>query len=285
MLGRRRSLLYRSSELNTYLRSRTFTKRDSVFGILAIIAILGWCYVVFMSSWLHISEVYAENLHQIDAVELKREVFAILDSDPRWRPWPKRHRWFIDKERLQIQLKERLFAQRVEVVNTSSAQLQLTIQERSKRIILHSRQWYGWVDLQGVVTTELTDNERRDAQSILLGQRAWNKGDAPIIKKNLDEAPNEGFVITTESEMKDWLYWHDQLISHGLSLRELVPPTASSTRLVALSGFDEEVIFDITTPLDLQVKTYNEFKKTTEGARKRYEYVDVRVPGRAYVKE
>lgn len=282
---RRRSVLYRNSELNDFLRSRSFSRRDTVFGLFGAIAIIGWIYVVMMSDAFQINEVNAHGLQTLDQLDVTKEVFRALDERQGWHPWPARHAWFLDAKALENTLKERLFAANVTVKKGYGQTIEVTIEERAKRIVFHSRQQYMWVDLHGVVTAELDEAEKKDAQARLLGQKAAAPGDAPIIKRNLDDAISQGFTAGDAREVKEWIELHDRLRRAGMDMREFTPPGVSSTQLEVLAQNGEEVIMDITSPLDMQVKTYQAFKKTKEGNKKIYDYVDVRVPGRVYVKE
>ncbi len=282
---RRRSVLYRNSELNDFLRSRSFSRRDTVFGLFGVIAIIGWIHVVLMSDAFQINEVKANGLQALDELDVTKEVFRILDTREGWRPWPKRHSWFLDQSKLEETLKERLFAANVTVKKGYGQSIEITVEERAKRIVFHSRQQYAWVDLHGVVTSELDDAERKDAQARLLGQRAATAGDAPIIKRNLEENVSQGFTAGDSREVKEWIELHDNLKRAGMLFREFTPPSVSSTQLDVLAQNGEEVRMDITASIEMQVKTYQAFKKTKEGAKKIYDYIDVRVPGRVYVKE
>lgn len=281
----RRSVRYRNSELNDFLRSRSFSRRDTVFGLFGIIAVIGWSYVILMSDALQINEVRATGLQALDETDVTKEVFRILDDRQQWRPWPKRHSWFLDEKALETVLRERLFAANVTVKKHFGQSIDITVEERAKRIIFHSRQQYAWVDLHGIVTSELNDTEKKDAQARLLGHRKANANDAPIVKRNLDEGISQGFTTGDIREVKEWIELHDSLRKAGMEFREFTPPTVSSTQLEVLAQNGEEVIMDITASIDMQVKTYQSFKKTDEGEKKLYDYIDVRVPGRVYVKE
>ena len=47
----------------------------------------------------------------------------------------------------------------------------------------------------------------------------------------------------------------------------------------------QEVLMDVMIPLDLQVRTYLAFIQAKPKGLKNAEYIDVRVPGRVYLKE
>ena len=238
-----------------------------------------------MSDAFQINNVQATGLQALDEMDVIKEVFRALDARPQWRPWPKRHSWFLDEKALEEDLKEHLFAANVTVKKGYGKTISITLEERAKRIIFHSRQQYAWVDLHGIVTSELNETERKDAQARLLGHRKANANDAPIIKRNLDEGISQGFTTGDVREVKEWIELHDLLRKSGMDVREFTPPTVSSTQLEVLAQNGERIIMDITASIEMQSKTYQAFKKTSEGTKKIYEYIDVRVPGRVYVKE
>jgi hypothetical protein len=272
-------------DINRALRQQRFSKRNAVFLILGAVALFGWPYVLFMSDAFTVNAVEVRGLKTLDPVDVTREVFHVLDARGEWRPWPSRHAWFIDQEALKMQLKDRLFISDVVVDKSYNNILRLSIEERSKKVIYHSHQQYFWVDIQGVATAELSDDERKSAQARLLGQRTPNSDDAPIIKNDLDETINQGFVLADSRRAKEWIKLAEDLKSYKLLYREIEPPTASSTLFTVLSQEGYDVLMDITAPLDLQVKTYQAFMKSKPKDLKPLDYVDVRVPGRVYLKE
>ncbi len=231
-----------------------------------------------------VNDVEASGLKTLDSMDVTREVLRTLDSREVGPNWLKRHMWFINESELENQLKERLFTAKVTVDKSFTNILRLTIEERSKRLIFHSKQQYLWVDLQGVVTDELSAEEKREAQSRLLGQRLSRPDEAPIIKRNFEDPLGVGFAIAETREVREWLDLAAQLTLDGMAYREVEPPKATSTRFTVLSRDGYDVIMDITTPIDLQVNTYNAFKSS--GTKiKDVEYLDVRVPGRVTLKE
>jgi len=273
------------SDINHALRRQKFSKRNAVFLILAAVAVFGWPYLLLTSDAFTINTVEARGLKALDPVEVTREVFQVLDTREGWRPWPARHAWFVDENKIEQQLKERLFVANVTVDKNYNNILRLIIEERSKKVIYHSRQQYYWVDIQGVATQALTDDERKYAQARLLGQKLASSDDAPIIKTNLDYEIQTGMVLADARRAKEWIKLSEDLKSYKLLYREIEPPTTSSTLFKVLSHEGYDVLMDITAPIDLQVKTYQGFIKSKPSDSKPLEYVDVRVPGRIYLKE
>lgn len=283
MNSNNRAARYSSGDWNRAARAERWNKRTAVFGMLAITAIVGWAYVLLMSPLFMVNDIQISGIKTMDPLEVTKETFQVLDSRGGGPDWLKRHIWFINREDLQNQLKDRIFAANVTVDKSWPNVLRLTIEERSKRMIFHSKQQYFWVDLQGVTTAELTADEKHDAQARLLGQHAAQSGDAPIIKHNFDDPIAIGYGVTDMRGAREWLDLADQLTKNGMPYREVEPPDASSTRFNVLSNDGYDVVMDITTPIDLQVQTYLAFKSAKTDL-KGVDYVDVRVPGRVTLK-
>ncbi len=273
------------ADINRALRQRRFSKRNAVFFMLGISACIGWMYLLFISDAFSISTIEVRGVKTMDQADVAHEVFQVLDRRGEWRPWSTRHAWFVDKEILAQELKDRLFVGKVIVDNSNPNILRLSIEERSKKVIFHSHKQYYWVDLLGVATEELSLEEIKNAQARLLGQQLATPDDPPIIKQDLENSIAKGLILADSRRAKEWIKLSEDLKSYKLLYREITPPTASSTKFTVLSHEGYDVLMDITAPLELQVKTYLGFIKTKPEGLKPLDYVDVRVPGRIYLKE
>lgn len=253
--------------------------------ILGICAVIGWAYVLFFSDLFIINQTVVEGVENLDPIDVHREVLTTLDERGEWRPWPKRHIFFLNEEHLRNQLKERLFVSNVTVDKQGRNILRLKIEERVKNFVLHSHQQYAWVDYQGVVTQELTTEEKKNVQALLLGHRPPKLSEPPVIKQNLDELISSGYQVFASADAKKWIGLAERLRALNLSYREFEPPGVSSTIMTVLSEEGYDVLMDVTVPLDIQVATYKAFLKAKPDDIDQVEYVDVRVPKRVYLKE
>jgi hypothetical protein len=283
MRAHRRAKL-EAGDINRGLKQAKSTKRRAVFTILGLGALFGWTYLVFISDVFSVSAVEVRGVEDLDPVDVTKEVFHTLDSREEFRPWPPRHAWFIDREALEEKLKNRLFVLNATVENSYDNILRLSIEERVKRVVFHSHKQYFWLDLQGVATQELSDEEKRDIQARLLGHRPIRPDEPPVIKRDLDELVSSGFVLTLQNEAREWIALSEKLGTAGLAYREIEPPTASSSLFKVLSIEGHTVLMDITAPIESQVNTYQDFIKSKPKDLGQPEYIDVRVPGRIYLK-
>lgn len=274
------------SSQRAILRHQDGGERSSrvVFLFLGLIAVVGWLYVIFTSDLFIVRQIQAEGLVSLDVGDISREVYAILDQRGAWRPWSPRHAWFIDRARLTQELQKKLFAESVSVDNSYTGILRLIVKERSNRFILHSHQQYVWVGLDGVVTDEVSTDEKKMAQALLLGQRLMLPTDPPIIHQDLDELVTTGYSITTSDQAKAWIATASEIAKGGFRYREIEPQTPSSTTARVISADGYPVLVDTSEPLEPQIRAYNAFNQSKPKTLKVSEYVDVRVPGRIYVK-
>lgn len=279
-----RALSAATGDINRRLRVEKNHKRQVVFSILAVCAAVGWIYVIFVSNAFAINDIEVSGSKDLDAMDIKREVFTVLDEKQGNWLIPSRHAWFVDKNKLQNELISRLFVNTVTVDKSYTNVLRLSIEERSKRFVFHSHKQYFWVDLRGVATDALTQEEMRDVQTRLIGTRAIRPDEPPVIKRDLDDTINAGYTVADMTQAKEWIKLSDQVKASNLAYREIEPPTASSTLMKVLSPEGYNVLMDITAPIDLQVRTYQAFIQNKPKDMGNPQNIDVRVPGRVYLK-
>lgn len=273
-----------SSELKSPSKRKGERSR-AVFLLLGLFALVGWSYVIFMSDLMTVQDIEASGLKSLDALDVKRAAFDAMDEAPGKWFFPQRHIWFIDRKKISETLKDRLFAENVIVDKKDINILRLIVEERSRKLVYHSHQQYLWVDLQGIVTNELSDAERKNIQARLLGQRLPHPDEPPVIHRDSDELITTGYRVTNDEVIKEWIHTTSDIVRHGILYREYEPPvTSTSTQAIftSLDGYD--VIVDLGVPLDDQLNTYSAFLKSPNPKTKVSQYVDIRVPGRLYIK-
>ena len=258
------------------------TTRRVVFSFMGLWALIGWLYIFWRSDLFSINQIDVRGVVLLDPIDVNREVFEVLDQRRGWRPWTSRNSLFIQKKSFEEAVKERLFAERVTVDNIHNNVLRLLVEERAKRIVYHSHKQYFWVDLDGVVTQELTATERADVQSRLLGYRSASIKDPPVIHQDLDEQIATGYVISQADSVRNWIQLSSQLIKNGLLYREFIPPTSSTHSLVSITAPEGyQILLDTDTPIQPQLDTYSAFIRSQAKSRV-YQYLDIRIPGRLY---
>lgn len=260
------------------------SSRVVFFVFLGVVAVIGWSYVFFVSDAFMLRDVEIRGVKSLDPLAVKREVYDVVDhrARPFWQP--ARHMWFLKAGDVEPVLKERLFAEELSVDNVSGNILRLIIKERARRYILHTPTQWLWIDLQGVVLQELTLKELKDAENRLLGKPALITSDAPII--HLDQSRLQIGETIQRQDIRAWLDIALDMQMQGIGYREIEPPAdTSSTQLTLKTAEGYAVWFDTSSDtLKKQIEAYKAFAKQKPKDVQVHEYVDVRIPGRVYVK-
>lgn len=274
---------------NRFTRRQTATQGSSgrvvFFLFLGLVAVIGWSYVFFVSDAFMVKDIEVRGVKTLDPMEVKREVYATIDgrARPFWQP--ARQMWFLRAGELEPILKDQLFAEQVSVDKSSGNVLRLLVKERARRYILRTPSQWLWIDLQGVVLQELTPQESKDADQRLLGKPATVTADAPIISIDRQTPLHVGEGIQVH-DIRSWLDIALEVQKQGIAYREIEPPVeASSTRLILKTAEGYDVWFDTSSDtLKTQIEAYRAFQKQKPKDVHVQEYVDVRIPGRVYVK-
>lgn len=257
--------------------------RVAFFVFLGFVSVIGWLYVFFVSDAFMIREIEVRGVKSLDPLLVSRQIYDLLDQRPRPFWLPSRHSLFIDTLALQQELKDRLFAEQVDIEKRSSNILRLMIKERSKHLIVQTPYDSVWVDATGRVLQSLNPQEIKSVERRLSGQPDLVTIDTPIISLDLSQTALEQGI--PEPEIRSWLNIALQLQKQGIGYREFIPSMeASSTRLTlrSLSGY--EIWLDVSDDLEKQLSAYKTFEKQKLSSLKVREYVDVRIPNRIYVK-
>jgi hypothetical protein len=266
-------------------RRTLFSARTIVFFFLFFISAIGWLYVLFGSEAFVVNAVEVRGVKSLDPGEVGREVFAVLDGREEWRPWSPRHRWFVDPKKVEQTLEQRLFASRVVVDNLDTNVLRLLVEERGNRAVFYSGQQYFWVDLQGVVTEELSLAEKKRAQARILGHRLPLSDDPPLIHQDLPELIAPGSHVASAELMRSTIQHAHDLMAAGIAYREIQwprTPTSTTETIISPEGFS--ILMDVSEDLQIQIATYKAFWEAQKKPPEVAEYIDAQIPGRIYVK-
>lgn len=256
------------------------------FLFLGVVAAIGWLYVFFISDAFQVKAIEIAAGKGMDPLRVKREVYEAIDvrTRPFWQP--ARHSLFLNVEELESVLTERLSAERVTIEKPSINILRLMVEERVKRFILHTPTRYVWLDKMGVVLSELTNQEQKDAEARLSLKRMSNLTDPPIIAYDDRLVPVVIGQVVQVPQATVWLAISLQLQKQGIGYREVEPPQdASTTKLVVKTAQGYDAWFDTSQDtLETQIEAFKAFQQQKPKDVQVKEYVDVRVPNRIYVK-
>jgi hypothetical protein len=273
---------------NRFTRRETTQDRGAMrlafFIFLGIVSVIGWLYLFFISDLFQVKGIEVAG-KGIDPVEVKREVYEVLDGRPRPFWQPARHSFFLQPEQIESLLTERLSAEHVTVDKRGFNILRLMIQARVRRFVLHTSTQDFWMDGRGFILSEPTLQEQKEIFDRLARKRPSAFTDPPIFSyPRLQVSSSTAGVI--DPQIGRWLAAAFQLQKQGLSYLEIQPPQdASSTKLVVKTAQGYEAWFDgYTDTLEMQIEAFKAFQQQKPKNLQIKEYVDVRIPNKVYVK-
>jgi hypothetical protein len=260
-------------------RTSRFTAYVLVFS--CIIASGAW--FILMSGFWSIAEVQTNELKQLDRGEAVSSTYAILDESDQG-PLDGRTIFFIDEKKLAQKLQERLFVDRVAVEKSYPNVLRLLIEERQRSVVFASKDQLLIVDSQGVVTGEVSGSEANVYRQRIGGKASSISTDPPLIVCDLPELVTSGYQATSVETVRVWLDTSEALYRAGLKFRylRLMEPGSKTLYVHLEKGFD--LIMDLESDIKAQADMYRGFEASQPKTMEIKEYVDVRVPGKIFLK-
>lgn len=269
-----------------YRTNRIQDKRSSygaVIAIFAAFAVTGWLWFLFRSGFLDIQTIDTGPLQSLDRGEVIAETERALDEGP-WRPWNSHNLLLLNTDQLAVTLKDRLFAESVAVEKSYPNILRLKIGERQRSVVVASNNEYVLVDGSGIVTAMAEGDVLRASQDRVAAKAFADEIHLPVVVMNTADPLSAGFQVAKPEEIRRWLDATRYLVLGGLQYRfmKVESPQAALGRFVSKKGYD--IYFDLTQPLEAQLMTYLAYMKTKPDEGKITEYMDVRVPGKVFIK-
>ncbi|MFH2232497.1 MAG: FtsQ-type POTRA domain-containing protein [Patescibacteria group bacterium] len=270
--------MYKTRRMDQQRSSRGF-----VITLVVAFALIGTAWFLFASGFFDISTIEIEGIQMLDRGEVTREVDSALEHDS-WKPWKKNNLLMLDTERLKNTLKDRLFVANVTVDKSYPNILRLLIEERQRSVILKSNDQYVHVDATGVVTGYVEGENLASAQNIVAARSLSDLSTLPVIIMNTADPLAPGFQIAEPEQVRRWLDTFNTVLNEGIKIRfmKIETPEASLGRFVSDHGYD--IYFDLKQPLEGQIATYSAYVKTQPDLGAINYYIDVRIPGRIFVK-
>jgi len=276
----------RNGESGTFSQARGLLQKSNRFLVLLLVSafvLAAGAWFVFVSGYFSVNRIEMNDLHTVSREEVISNTYDILEQG-RWRLWDKKNIFLVDAKDLAGQLKDRLFAERVTVNKFYPNILRLMIEERQRSVILVSKGQLLVIDMEGMVAGEAGENATKEAQAVLSGSLIADLKRTPIIMCDLPELAAAGYQVTDQSTLKSWIGAYRTFIASGLKFRyiKIQSLKAKTAKLVMQDGWD--AYFDLGKDLQSQIETYEKFIKSKPPGFKVDEYIDVRVPGKIYVK-
>ncbi len=252
-----------------------------LLAFIGVISSLVW--FIFVSRYWSVTTLDIQGLQQIERGEAEGAVYDLLDHGS-WRPWDRRNIFFVNKEKLENDLRDRLLAESVTVDKSYPNVLRLIIQERQRSVILMTDSRTMQVDLHGVSTGDLSASSTQWVHDVLAGKSFADVQHPPIILVgSVDTATSDAHIADPEA-IRRWINAYHTLIASQWHFKTFTVDrvTSRTLKIAVQGGFD--VMMDIQMPLGPQIETFNKFLQAKPKDAVIREYINVTVPGRVSFK-
>ncbi|MFA4954378.1 MAG: hypothetical protein WC641_03645 [Patescibacteria group bacterium] len=255
---------------------------------LVILLVIGFfcaatLWFIFVSGFWKVSFFEIQGLQMLDRGEVEKIAFTALDGGA-WKPWDKRNIFYVDEKKLAEDLKSQLFAESVTVDKSYPNVLRLIIHEQQRSVVIASKDQLLDVDFNGYVKGELTGSEADKARSRLAGKALSDPTQPPVVIVDLPEMAVIGYQAANGTRIRQWLDVYSLLNASGVKSRYFRLSLTDAKTLYVRSDGNFFIIFDLFSDLAPQVDSYKRFMQVRPKDAAINEYIDVRVPGRVYVK-
>ena len=255
---------------------------------LVILLVIGFfcaatLWFIFVSGFWKVSFFEIQGLQMLDRGEVEKIAFTALDGGA-WKPWDKRNIFYVDEKKLAEDLKSQLFAESVTVDKSYPNVLRLIIHEQQRSVVIASKDQLLDVDFNGYVKGELTGSEADKARSRLAGKALSDPTQPPVVIVDLPEMAVIGYQAANGTRIRHWLDVYSLLNASGVKSRYFKLSLTDAKTLYVRSDGNFYIILDLFSDLAPQVDSYKRFMQVRPKDAAINEYIDVRVPGRVYVK-
>lgn len=262
---------------------RNRSSRSVAISLVISFVVVAVAWFVFRSGYFDAAQIGIEGLRSLEKGDVEREVGEALAEQSRWRPWHPTNVLMVDVPRLESRLKERLFAESVTVDKSYPNILRLKIEERQRSVVLVTGEQFLLVDTNGIVTGFAEGSSLSTATDHLAARSFLTADSLPVIQMPTDEPPAPGFQIASPEAVQAWIQISRILISRGLDTYfiKIEDPESHLGRFVMRDKY--ELRIDLSSDIVRQLDAYETYLRTAKNPSIK-EYIDVRVPGKIFVK-
>lgn len=278
---------FRTGRFGTVMQERGGEDRKKrrilpyVLALVGVASSLMW--FIFVSRYWSVTTLDIRGLAQIDRGEAENAVYDLLDHGA-WRPWDRRNIFFVNKEKLQDELRDRLLAESVTVDKSYPNVLRLIIQERQRSVIIVTDSHTMQVDLHGIVTGDTSASSTAWVHDVLAGKSFADVSHPPIILVGSVDTTTSSEQLADPETVRRWIDAYHTLIASRWHFKTFTIDrvTSRTLKIAVQGGFD--VIMDVEMPLEPQIETFNKFLQAKPKDAVIREYINVTVPGRVSFK-
>jgi hypothetical protein len=252
---------------------RVSTKFVRIALIIVVVALVASIYgVLFWSRLFRVQEAIVIGANRVSPDEVSQHVASLLQGF-RWGIIPRDALLGVSRQEVTDSVSGLSpVIKSVNVTKELPDLLKVTIEERTPLAIWSAAGQFFFVDERGITYDEIMRSESRDVS-------------LPVIVDERHRATVEqDRVITEESLVFVRTLFEAISRDAGVGVNFFIAPSRLAPDLIVVTNEGWKIFFDTTKPADLQVATLKEVLQTQVKDRASLQYVDLRIPGRVFVK-
>lgn len=246
--------------------------------VLGSIALIGWFFFFFRSEYFDIQDVEVEaSGGAVTSMDVLPIVLKTLDEQP-VRPWSNRQRFFLPEQRLMRGIQESLYAEKVEVGGTKKNILRL-------KVMFGSRFLYTTQDGEAFQTCTVA----RPKGAALSDPSVLISAKKHFLATDFTTHKLDGIIYVRKATTTLEVPQIKRLLGLGKALEDR---RLAYAHIREFDGKDVSIQLDrsaeafisLEQPLEDQVDRLQSILRDKDYARRRPLQIDVRIPGRAYIR-
>lgn len=254
-----------------------------VFVLLAAFLGTAGIWYVFVSGAFRVTELQIEGLKDIDREVVASSTYEAIEAGP-WKPWDKRTIFFVDASQLAHTLENQLFFEHVQIEKRYPNILRLIMTERQRSVVLVSRGQFLLVDVQGVVTGDADVAAQERIRRLLSKNDLMTADQLPVIIFDLPEPATAGYQAAKPESIRAWIEASKSLLGARIRHRYLTVPDIDGATMAVQTDGNINIVMERGPQMQTQIEMYRKFMENKKKDMPVTEYVDVRVPGKVFVK-
>lgn len=254
--------------------------------ILAALIFVGMIYLFAFAPFWMVKNVRVEGLQYMSSAPIKEMANTQLEAH-RWLIFRQRHPWFFDEQALKDRLNAAYAFETLEA-SIEGHVLTISVTERVSEIIWYTENGPFFVDLTGTVIRALSDDE----SSALTVSGPVIEGPFPLqdrlralprIADQGDEDLQPGESVLVTGGVQKIVAMNQALIAQNLTSDHFTVERKTAAWAAAELREGYSVLFDLTNPIEDQIKNLLAVLSQEVKNRATLDYIDVRFGNHVYV--
>lgn len=240
-------------------------------------------WFLFVSGVFTVTQIEVKGIKALDQEVVASTTYQLIDAGA-WKPWDKRNLFFIQPTTLAEDLQHQLFAEQVTVEKVYPNVLRLLISERQRSVVMVSKGQFLLVDVQGIVTAEADPATLERVQRLLSKNDLMSADQLPVIIHDLPEPATAGYQAAKPESVRAWIEASKTLLGARIRHRYLTVPDIDGTTMEVQTDGNINIVMERGSQMATQIEMYRKFMENKQKEVQVKEYIDVRVPGKVFVK-